>query len=514
MPKEIFGYHSLKRVTKNSKESTMKSRSEWEALAAELKPDGRAFIDGNRVETATTTPDISPVTGKSLADVAECGTAEVDMAVRSSRRAFDGAWGQMNPGDRKAAIQKLAELILANAAELALLDVLDMGKPITDATTIDVPGSAAILNFYAEAIDKVAGEIPTTNSGNVALVRRVPLGVVGAVVPWNYPLEMAIWKLGPALAAGNSVVLKPAEQSPLSSLRLAELAIEAGMPAGTLNVVTGQGEVTGAALGRHNDVDVLTFTGSTEVGKYFLKYSGESNMKQVWLECGGKSPNLIFADVDNLEEAAEYAARAIFFNQGEVCSANSRLLVERSILDEFTNLVIAQTRKIKVGNPLDPETTLGPLVDTNQTNRVENYISGGTNEAQIAFGGQRLTIDGSNCYIEPTIFTKVNLNAQIATEEIFGPVLAVIPFDTEEEAIQIANDSIYGLAASVWTSNLARAHRVSDALHAGTVSVNTVDALGLNIPFGGFKQSGFGRDLSLHALEKFTGLKTTWIRYE
>ena len=492
----------------------MKSRSDWENLAASLQPDGRAFIDGKRFETKTTSPDISPVTGKSLADVAECGEAEVNLAVESSRRAFEGAWGKMNPGDRKAAIQKLAELILANADELALLDVLDMGKPISDATTIDIPGSAAILNFYAEAIDKVSGEIPTTNAGNVALVRRVPLGVIGAVVPWNYPLEMAIWKLGPALAAGNAVVLKPAEQSPLSSLRLAELAIEAGMPAGTLNVVTGQGEITGAALGRHNDVDVLTFTGSTEVGKYFMKYSSESNMKQVWLECGGKSPNLIFADVENLEEAAEFAARAIFFNQGEVCSANSRLLVERSILEEFTALVVSQASKIKLGNPLDPETTMGPLVDTNQTNRVESYIASGSKDAVVTHGGKRIKIDGSDCYIEPTIFTGVDLEAKIATEEIFGPVLAVIPFDTEAEAIKIANDSIYGLAASVWTSNLSRAHRVSDALHAGTVSVNTVDALGLNIPFGGFKQSGFGRDLSLHAMEKFTGLKTTWIRYE
>ncbi|MEI6110007.1 MAG: aldehyde dehydrogenase family protein, partial [Actinomycetes bacterium] len=323
----------------------MKSRAEWEVLVAGLKPDGRAFIDGKRIVTATTSPDISPVTGKSLADVAECGEKEVDLAVASARKAFDGDWGNMSPGNRKGALQKLAELILANADELALLDVLDMGKPISDATTIDVPGSAAILNFYAEAIDKVSGEIPTTDSGNVALVRRVPLGVVGAVVPWNYPLEMAIWQLGPALAAGNSVVLKPAEQSPLSSLRLAELAIEAGLPAGALNVVTGQGEVTGAAIGRHPDIDVLTFTGSTEVGKYFLKYSGESNMKQVWLECGGKSPNLVFADTENLQEAAEFAARAIFFNQGEVCSANSRLLVERSILDEFTKLVIAQAKK-------------------------------------------------------------------------------------------------------------------------------------------------------------------------
>jgi gamma-glutamyl-gamma-aminobutyraldehyde dehydrogenase len=420
----------------------------------------------------------------------------------------------MSPGARKSSLHKLSELILVNADELALLDVLDMGKPISDATTIDIPGSAAILNFYAEAIDKVTGEIPVTDAGNVALVRRVPLGVVGAVVPWNYPLEMAIWKLAPALAAGNTVVLKPAEQSPLSSLRLAELALEAGLPEGTLNVVTGQGEITGAAVGLHKDIDVLTFTGSTQVGKYFMKYSGESNMKQVWLECGGKSPNLVFADTANLEEAAEFAARAIFFNQGEVCSANSRLLVERSISEQFTELVIAQAKKINLGNPLDPATTMGPLVDSTQAGRVADFIESGKSSAKLSHGGSRITIDGSDCYLEPTIFTGVATSSSIATDEIFGPVLSIIPFDTESEAIHMANDSIYGLAASVWTANLNRAHRVSDALHAGTVSVNTVDALGMNIPFGGFKQSGFGRDLSLHALDKYTGLKTTWIRYE
>jgi len=492
----------------------MKTREDWEKSASAMTFDGRAVINGVRVTTENTSADISPVTAKSLAEVSECGQREVDQAVASSRAAFDNSWSRMSPGSRKSALHKLSELILSNADELALLDVLDMGKPISDATTIDIPGSAAILNFYAEAIDKVSGEIPVTDPGNVALVRRVPLGVVGAVVPWNYPLEMAIWKLGPALAAGNTVVLKPAEQSPLSSLRLAELALEAGLPEGTLNVVTGQGETTGAAIGLHNNIDVLTFTGSTQVGKYFMKYSGNSNMKQVWLECGGKSPNLVFADTTNLEEAAEFAARAIFFNQGEVCSANSRLLVEKSIAEKFTELVVNQAKKIKLGNPLDPETTMGPLVDRNQTGRVADFIASGSDSAQLAHGGSRLTIDGSDCYIEPTIFKNVPLQSSIASDEIFGPVLSIISFETEAEAISIANNSIYGLAASVWTSNLSRAHRVSDALHAGTVSVNTVDALGMNIPFGGFKQSGFGRDLSLHALDKFTGLKTTWIRYE
>ncbi|MEY4900920.1 MAG: hypothetical protein RI895_1342 [Actinomycetota bacterium] len=492
----------------------MKTRDEWEKAATSLSFDGRAVINGTRVATDKTSQDISPVTAKSLADVSECGQREVDQAVASSRKAFETGWSKMTPGARKTSLHKLSELIMKNADELALLDVLDMGKPISDATTIDIPGSAAILNFYAEAIDKVSGEIPVTDPGNVALVRKVPLGVVGAVVPWNYPLEMAIWKLAPALAAGNTVVLKPAEQSPLSSLRLAELALEAGLPEGTLNVVTGQGEITGAAVGLHKDIDVLTFTGSTQVGKYFMKYAGESNMKQVWLECGGKSPNLVFADTANLEEAAEFAARAIFFNQGEVCSANSRLLVERSISEQFTELVIAQAKKITLGNPLDPATTMGPLVDSTQAGRVAEFIESGKTSAKLSHGGSRLTIDGSDCYLEPTIFTGVAPSSSIATDEIFGPVLSIIAFDTESEAISMANNSIYGLAASVWTSNLSRAHRVSDALHAGTVSVNTVDALGMNIPFGGFKQSGFGRDLSLHAMDKYTGLKTTWIRYE
>lgn len=492
----------------------MNTRREWETLAAGVRPDGRAHIGGRRASTPWSSPDISPVTGKSLTEVSECGAAEVDQAVGAARRAFNESWTRMKPRERKAAMHRLSELIMEHATELALLDTLDMGKPIRDSLNIDVPGSAAILQFYAEAIDKINGDVPPTDQGNLAIVRKVPLGVVGAVVPWNYPLEMAVWKIAPALAAGNTVVLKPAEQSPLSALYLADLALEAGIPEGVLNVVTGAGEVTGAAIGRHPDIDVVAFTGSTQVGKYFMEYAAQSNMKQVWLECGGKSPNIVFEDMDDIDEAAAFAARAIFFNQGEVCSANSRLLIERSVSERFLALVRREASRIVLGNPLDPETTMGPLVDQTQTQRVVNYIEAGRNSAKLVYGGNRLTIDGSDCYIEPTIFSEVPIGSTIAREEIFGPVLSAFAFDTEEQAIKMANNSVYGLAASVWTGNLRRAHRVADALHAGTVSVNTVDALAINVPFGGFKQSGYGRDLSLHALDKFTGLKTTWIRYE
>ncbi|HEY2313492.1 MAG TPA: aldehyde dehydrogenase family protein, partial [Streptosporangiaceae bacterium] len=407
----------------------------------------------------------------------------------------------------------LADLIVANADELAVTDSLDMGKLVTDAASIDIPGSAAILRYYAEAIDKVGGEIPATPPGNVALVERVPLGVVGAVVPWNYPLEMAIWKLAPALAAGNSVLLKPAEQSPLSALRLAELAAAAGLPDGVLNVVPGGGATAGQAIGRHPGIDVVAFTGSTAVGLKFLEYAGQSNMKQVWLECGGKSPNLVFADTDDLEDAAAHAARGIFFNQGEVCSANSRLLIQRDILGPFTDAVIRHAKAIRVGHPFDPQATMGPLVDRRHADRVERYLVEGARLGRVLCGGQRLTIEGSDCYVEPTILTDLPADSAVVREEIFGPVLAVIPFATEEEAVAIANDTPYGLAASVWTGSLSRAHRVAERLQAGTVSVNTVDALGPTTPFGGSKASGFGRDLSLHALDKYTGLKTTWIRY-
>ena len=492
------------------------SLQEWQTLAGKLKPHHQLFING-RFEDADSGKcfsSINPANQSVLAEVAAGDATDIDRAVAAARAAFNkGVWSEETPQNRKAVLLKLADLIRANLDELALLDSMDMGKPVEDAAAVDVPGSAAFFQWYAEAIDKIYDEIAPTGKGNLALITKEPLGVVGAVVPWNFPLDMATWKGAAALAAGNSVVLKPAEQSPLSALRLAELAMEAGLPEGVFNVVTGYGETAGKALGLHGDVDCLAFTGSTPIGKMFQQYAGQSNMKQVWLETGGKSPNLVFADADDLDAAASMAAFGIFFNQVEVCSANSRLLVERSIHKEFLDRMISHAAAHQPGDPLNPSSKMGAIVSKEQHDRIMSMIEEGRGYADCVTGGNAIQVDGKGYFVEPTIFNDVPPASQLAKEEIFGPVLSVIPFDSEDEAVAMANDSIYGLAASVWTGSLSRAHRVSRRLHAGTVSVNTVDALSPMTPFGGFKQSGYGRDLSLHALDKYTALKTTWITY-
>lgn len=488
----------------------------WEKAASALRFRDKAFINGRHVaaESGAIFDCVNPATDDVLAQVAACDAADIDKAVAAARTAFEsGSWSALAPMDRKAVLLRLADLIRENIVELALLDSLDMGKLITDATSVDVPGSALFFQWYAEAIDKIYDEIAPTGAGNLALITREPLGVVGAVVPWNFPLDMATWKYAAALAAGNSVVLKPAEQSPLSALRLAELASEAGLPDGVLNVVPGFGETAGRALGLHHDVDCIAFTGSTATGKLFQQYAGQSNMKQVWLETGGKSPNLVFADCADLDAAADMAAFGIFFNQGEVCSANSRLLVERSIQEEMVAKLAERAAAMQPGHPLDPKSKMGAMVSREHTQTVMRYVGIGKREADLVIGGEQVEIDGRGSFMQPTIFNNVPADATISIDEIFGPVLAVTPFDGEDEAVAMANDTEFGLAASVWTDGLSRAHRVSGKLRAGTVSVNTVDALSPMTPFGGFKQSGFGRDLSLHSFDKYTALKTTWIKY-
>jgi 4-guanidinobutyraldehyde dehydrogenase / NAD-dependent aldehyde dehydrogenase len=488
---------------------------DWKSLANKIGFRTGAFIGGEFVSAASgkTFDNISPIDGSLLAKIASCDREDVDRAVKSARSAFEnGVWADRAPKARKRVLVKFADLIAKNADELALLETLDMGKPIANARHGDLRAVAECVRWYGEAIDKLYDEIAPTAKTALALIAREPIGVVGAVTPWNFPLLMAAWKFAPALAAGNSVVLKPAEQSPLSALRVAELAVEAGIPPGVFNVVPGLGETAGEALGRHMDVDALTFTGSTEVGKFFLKYAGESNMKAVSLECGGKTPNIVFADAPDLDAAAEGATEGIFYNSGQVCDAGSRLLVEENIHDAFLEKVTALAAAYQPADPLDEKTKMGAMVDETQTKRVMRYIAKGREEgASLAIGGRQVRQETGGFYIEPTIFERVDNRMTIAREEIFGPVLSAISFKTPADALRLANDSSYGLEANLWTNDLSRAHKFARALRAGTVTINTRDGGGIEVPFGGYKQSGFGRDKSLHALHKYTQLKTTYI---
>jgi len=494
------------------------SAVDWHARAAALRFDGRALIAGQRVAALAgeTFDCASPVDGRVLTPVARGRAADVDAAVVAARAAFtDRRWAGQSPAARKKVLVTFAEKILAAREELALLETLDMGKPIQYSLAVDVNAAARCIAWYGEAIDKVYDEIAPTADSALALITREPMGVIGAVVPWNYPMIMAAWKLGPALATGNSVVLKPSEKSPLTALRLAELALDAGLPPGVFNVVPGYGHEAGEALALHPDVDAIGFTGSTRVGRKMLEYAGRSNLKRVYNELGGKSAFVVFDDFADVARAAKTAAGSLFFNAGESCNAPSRVFVHERVADEFTAIVQAEAPKYVPGDPLGGRHEIGALVDATQMDTVLGYIEAGRSEgARLLSGGKRVMRETGGFYVEPTVFDGVSNQMKIAREEIFGPVLSVIRFSDEAEAIRQANDSAYGLQASVWSDNINRAHRVARALRAGTVHVNQYDEDDITVPFGGFKQSGNGRDKSLHAFDKYTELKTTWIRID
>ena len=480
--------------------------------------DGRALIDGARVaaRSGAVFDCVSPVDGRVLTQVARCAEADIDAAVASARAAFeDRRWAGMAPAQRKRVMIKFADQLLTHADELALTETLDMGKPIKYAEGVDVNSAANCLRWYGEAVDKVYDEIAPTADTALALITRQPVGVVGVIVPWNYPMIMAAWKIAPALAAGNSVVLKPSEKSPLTALRLAELALEAGIPPGVFNVVPGFGPEAGSPLALHMDVDCIAFTGSTRVGKHIHVMAGQSNLKRAWTELGGKSPNIVFADCPDLDRAVEAAVGSIFFNQGESCNAPSRLFVEESIRDRFLEKALALVPNYQPANPLDKQTVMGAVVDQTQMATVLRYIESGKSEgAQLLAGGAQALAETGGCYVQPTIFAGVTNSMTIAREEIFGPVLSVLSFTDTADVVQQANNSVYGLQAGVWTRDINKAHGVARALRAGTVHVNSYDEDDITVPFGGFKQSGVGRDKSLHAFDKYTETKTTWIRID
>jgi gamma-glutamyl-gamma-aminobutyraldehyde dehydrogenase/4-guanidinobutyraldehyde dehydrogenase/NAD-dependent aldehyde dehydrogenase len=448
--------------------------------------------------------------------VARCAEQDVDDAVHAARLAFeDKRWCGLAPAKRKQVMIRFADLLIKHGDELALTETLDMGKPLRFSRSVDVNSAANCLRWYGEAVDKVYDEIAPTASTGLALITREPVGVVGVIVPWNYPMIMAAWKIAPALAAGNSVVLKPSEKSPLTALRLGELALEAGIPAGVFNVVPGYGPEAGSPLALHMDVDCIAFTGSTRVGKQIHVMAGQSNLKRAWTELGGKSPNIVFADCPDLDRAVEAAVGSIFFNQGESCNAPSRLFVQDSIKEAFLEKALALVPGYAPANPLDKATVMGALVDHTQMATVLRYIETGKSEgAKLLAGGEQVMPVAGGCYVQPTIFDGVHNDMAIAREEIFGPVLSVLSFTDAAEVVRLANQSVYGLQAAVWTRDINKAHGVARALRAGTVHVNQYDEDDITVPFGGFKQSGVGRDKSLHAFDKYTETKTTWIRID
>jgi acyl-CoA reductase-like NAD-dependent aldehyde dehydrogenase len=481
------------------------------AIPSQFMIDGRPSYaaDGATFKTR------SPRDGRLIGGVPAGGAADVDKAVRSARKAFEtGPWRQMHPSDRKRILVRLGDLVDEHLEELALLETLDTGKPIRETRAVDVSETAKNFRYYGEAIDKVYDEVAPTDTAKVIILRREPLGVIGIITPWNFPIMLAAWKIAPALAMGNSVVVKPPKQTSHSLMRLAALALEAGVPEGVFNLVTGTGAVAGQALARHPDVDMISFTGSTDVGKELMVYSGQSNLKRLSLELGGKGPSIVTASAD-LDKAATGVFWGVYYCSGQICHAGSRLIVHRSVKDELLERLVRIADVTRLGDPFEAATELGTIVDKTQFDRVMRYIDVGAEQgASLYYGGRQVLAESGGYYIEPTIFDHVRSDMAIARDEIFGPVLSVIDYEDEADAIRIANDTEFGLAAAVWTRDLSTAHRLADAVRAGVVWVNTSNNGDMGSPFGGFKQSGFGRDQSIHALDKYGDLKSIWLQLD
>lgn len=490
-----------------------KTTQYYQDISAKMRPNTQAFIAGAFCGSAdgATFESINPATGEVIAKVTHCGSQDVDLAVKAARRSFDaGTWSRAAPEKRKEVLIKLANLVRENQEELAVLESMDSGKTITDCLHEIGNEVATFFQWYAELADKTFGKVAPTDASALALIVNEPVGVIGLVLPWNFPLLMAAWKIAPALAAGCSVVVKPAEQTPLSAIKLAELAIEAGVPEGVLNIVPGLGETTGQAIGLHDDIDVVSFTGSNDVGRMFMRYSGDSNLKSIGLEMGGKSPFIVLEDADINDDLIEHAAMAAFWNGGQNCSANMRQLIAAPLVDTFVERLCERVKKFKVGNPLDPDTDIGSMVTLEHKKTVMGYIEKGQKEgAKMIMGGN---VDATDCFIEPTIFTNMTPDMSIARDEIFGPVLGIIAIKDMDEALSIACDTEYGLHATVFTQNLDKALHMARSLPCGTVSINGFCEGDVKTPFGGYKQSGsLARDNGVEALAQYSQTKTIWI---
>jgi len=495
--------------------SDLLTREEYDAIAKEISCPSNSWINGKYTgaRSGKTYENFNPATGEKLGDIAACETEDVDYAVKKSRQAFaSGSWSRRHPSERKEVMIKWVKLLKRNRYELAVLESLDSGKPICDCASIDLEETMHCLAWYAEAADKIYDKITPTQDDAMGLIVREPVGVAACVLPWNFPMLMLAWKAGPALAAGNSVIVKPAGQTSMTALRLAELAIEAGIPAGVFHVITGGGAVVGKALGEHPDIDTLSFTGSTEVGRLFLKYSADSNLKKVTLELGGKNPAVVLSDAEHLDAVAEHVVNACFWNMGQNCTSNSRLIVHKDVKDELLEKVLIKVREWRTGDPLEPSNRLGSMVSKAHFDMVMGYIKKGKAEgATLVHGGEALNV-GSGCFIPPTIFDNVTREMTIAVDEIFGPVLAVMTAGSNEEALQLANETCYGLQASIFSSNVRNALRGAKELQAGTVTVNCYGEGDISTPFGGMKHSGFGgRDNGLEAFDQYLETKTIWV---